>query len=88
MSKPDDFRFIQKKFGGNTGLAALRFDYWSDKKHKEIEEFYTNWAAENGWQMLRKNRYVKGNQTVVVEFEYHGNSIIETNVYISCEKSR
>lgn len=84
MPKPNDFRFVEKQFGGNTNLASLVFDYYSDLKPVEIKQFYSVWAKKNQWKPLEENKYTKDNQTIVVEFGY----LNPTHVTISCKEPR
>ena len=85
MPKPDDFRFVEKHFGGNAILATLTFTYFSDKKEDEIELFYKKWAEKNGWEKLKEYQlniqYRKGKQTIVIDF-----NSLSTKASISCEE--
>ena len=84
IPKPNDFRFVEKQFGGNTNLASLGFDYYSELKPVEIKQFYSEWARQNQWKLLEEDIYTKGKQTIVVEF----GQLNPTNVTISCEEPR
>lgn len=83
IPKPDDFRFVEKHLGGNSITAAIVFSYMSNKEPPEIREFYNKWAKENGWQSTEANRFTKGKQTIVIEFE----SLSNSNIGISCKES-
>jgi hypothetical protein len=83
IPKPSSFDFVKKGLGGNTGTASVIFYFLSYTEPNKIREFYKNWAREDGWQLFEGNQFIKGDQTVVLEFEHINNS----NVIISCNES-
>ena len=80
LPKPVDFIYDNKQISGNSNTRALVFNYLSDKKPTDIKSFFIDWANENGWTVVQDNEYIKGNQTVVINFE----NFFTSNVNIYC----
>jgi hypothetical protein len=95
MPKPNDFRFVDKQFSGNSITASISFYYRSNKSTEEMQAFYEQWAIGQDWKLIEEMErtlysiryYEKGKQTIAFQFQgIEGSN--DANVAIACQEKR
>jgi hypothetical protein len=68
LPKPEDFKFIEKSFSGNSFTSALSFLYSTKTSSTEVREVYVQWFETNGWSRDSDGdlRFAKDNKEISI----------------------